>query len=125
VPLEFGDVVEIPERDHALSEPPIGLTPEQYGVIYRCRLGKIQLVTRAQKTDLTVSPDLNSIVSFRLNNNDARKVLLSSSDLAHVKVTRRDPATSKTREWVLDCTNPQSSTDLWLRDGDVIEVPEK
>jgi hypothetical protein len=50
---------------------------------------------------------------------------LSSSDLSHVKVTRRDPVTGKKSEWILDCSNSPSSPDLWLRDGDVIEVPEK
>jgi hypothetical protein len=42
-----------------------------------------------------------------------------------VKVTRRDPATGETQEWVLDCSDPNNAPDLWLRDGDVIEVPEK
>ena len=55
---------------------------------------------------------------------DNSKLLRVSSDLAHVKVTRHDPITGKTEEWTVDCTNPRDA-DLWLRDGDVIEVPEK
>jgi hypothetical protein len=71
--------------------------------------------------------------------------LLSSSDLSRVKVIRRDAKTGKTREWIVDCSPPQSpsngstffsfqltagadsqpTSDLWLRDGDVIEVPQK
>jgi hypothetical protein len=48
-----------------------------------------------------------------------------SSDLTRVKVTRQhDPASGKTREWILDCSGDKFP-DLWLRDGDVIEVPEK
>ena len=31
----------------------------------------------------------------------------------------------KTQSWVLDCSNPNKAPDLWLRDGDVVEVPEK
>jgi hypothetical protein len=42
-----------------------------------------------------------------------------------VKVTRRDPKTGKEREWILDCTNNSQAPDLRLREGDVIEVPEK
>ena len=56
------------------------------------------------------------------------KLVLASSDLSRVKVTRRDPKTGKNREWVVDCRGsfPESTTpDLWLRDGDVIEVPDK
>ena len=37
---------------------------------------------------------------------------------------RHDAVTGKTHEWIVDCS-PQSSSDLWLRNGDVIEVPEK
>jgi hypothetical protein len=55
---------------------------------------------------------------------DNSKLVRVSSDLSRVKVTRADPATKKTTEWTVDCTNPKDS-DLWLRDGDVIEVPEK
>jgi hypothetical protein len=44
--------------------------------------------------------------------------------LARVKVTRRDSKTGKTNEWILDCSH-NDTPDLWLRDGDVIEVPEK
>ena len=54
------------------------------------------------------------------------KLVLISSDLSKVKVTRRDPATGQTREWVVDCSKGgDSAPDLWLQDGDRIEVPEK
>jgi hypothetical protein len=52
-------------------------------------------------------------------------VLLASSDLSRVKVTRHDPKTGKKREWVLDCSDSKPAPDFWLRDGDVIEVPDK
>jgi hypothetical protein len=81
-------------------------------------------------------------------------LLKTSSNLSRVKVTRHDPATGKKCEWVLNCApSPQATPidvsrdfsqrlqaitersrndgqfgavpDLWLRDGDVIEVPEK
>jgi ankyrin repeat protein len=51
-------------------------------------------------------------------------LLRASSDLARVKVVRRDPQTGKQLEWVVDCRG-NNNPDLWLRDGDVIEVPEK
>jgi ankyrin repeat protein len=81
-------------------------------------------------------------------------MLRASSDLSRVKVTRRDPKTGKRLEWVINCApSPEAvpvdagstfsqrlqaitelsrsdgqfgaAPDLWLRDGDVIEVPEK
>jgi len=53
------------------------------------------------------------------------KLLLASSDLSHVTVKRRDTAAGKMREWTVDCSNSQAPPNFWLRDGDVIEVPEK
>ena len=50
---------------------------------------------------------------------------LSSSDLSRVKVTRNDLKTGKKREWILDCSDSKPAPDFWLRDGDVIEVPDK
>jgi hypothetical protein len=64
-------------------------------------------------------------VSFMLRSVlDNSKLVRVSSDLSRVKVTRTDPESKKKLEWTIDCTNP-SDSDLWLRDGDVIEVPEK
>ena len=83
---------------------------------------------------------------------DQSKLIRFSSDLSRVKVTRRDPKTGKKLEWVINCSpSPEAipagsdfsqrlqevmersrsdgqfsgMPDLWLRDGDVIEVPEK
>ena len=147
--LEFGDTVEIPERDHALGEDNVGLTSEQARELRKYFNIKVQLKVRNKSVDLHPSI-YNSRIGLALESQDARNLLLSSSDLSRVKVTRRDPKTGKTREWVLDCS-PQtphdqrtfraiptppgaigldnsptdSGPDLRLRDGDVIEVPEK
>jgi hypothetical protein len=52
-------------------------------------------------------------------------LLLASSDQSRIKVTRRDQATGEKREWVLDCSDGKPAPAFWLRDSDVIEVPEK
>jgi ankyrin repeat protein len=52
-------------------------------------------------------------------------VILTSSDLSRVKVTRKDAATHKTVEMILDLQDLALRNALWLRDGDVIEIPEK
>jgi hypothetical protein len=56
---------------------------------------------------------------------DQSKLVRFSSDLSRVKVSRRDAASGKSQSWVVDCTGGNNAPDLWLRDGDVIEVPEK
>jgi hypothetical protein len=157
VPLEFGDVVEIPERDHSLGDAPVGLTIGQADSIVSYLKGNAHLVVRDQKADLPLEPysDL-SYIGAVLHQEAAQQLLLSSSDLAHVIVSRHDPKTGKERQWILDCSVsrkpqeamrppsrrgirlpgqnfPYSSTDgntppvpdFRLRDGDVIEVPEK
>jgi cell division septal protein FtsQ len=56
-------------------------------------------------------------------------VLRVSSDLSRVKVRRIDPVTKKLREMQFDYASSrqpyEARTDLFLRDGDVVEVPEK
>jgi hypothetical protein len=53
------------------------------------------------------------------------KLLLASSHLAHIKLIRTDPATGQKRELIVDCSNSAPAPSVWLRDGDVIEVPDK
>jgi hypothetical protein len=52
-------------------------------------------------------------------------VILTSSDLSRVKVTRKDLATRKTVEMTIDLQKSDPANALWLRDRDVIELPEK
>jgi hypothetical protein len=53
------------------------------------------------------------------------KLVLTSSDLSRVKVTRRDAASGQKLERVVDCSPTSPAPDFWLRDGDKVEVPEK
>jgi hypothetical protein len=52
-------------------------------------------------------------------------VLRASSDLRRVKVRRVDPASKQPREIILNLERADPRIDLWLRDGDQIEVPER
>ena len=129
VPLEFGDVVQIPEYDHSLSAPRIGLTENQHESVADCLKGTVLLLVHGQKIELAIYPTVfGSTISAVLNLPEAQKHLLASSDLSRVKVSRNDPKSGKKQEWIVRCKRPSSeynSNDLWLRDGDVIEVPEK
>jgi ankyrin repeat protein len=159
IPLEFGDVVEIPERQHALSDQSGLLSYDEMNAVQlhlMQRAGEAQLKVAGSKTISLPLPHYESFLKRMLNVNAAQAVLTSSSDLSRVKVTRRDVRTGKNQEWVVDCapeksssnsgltlgvpaplypssfserlgriTSGEKSTDLWLRAGDVIEVPLK
>jgi ankyrin repeat protein len=113
VPLLFGDVVEVPERDHPLGEQASGLTGAQDGSLRNCLAATVKLVAHGQAAELNfwrVRSDVSrgwfgESIKQVLSQPDAQKLLLSSSDLSRVKVTRQDPKTGKSREWILDCSD--------------------
>jgi ankyrin repeat protein len=127
LPLEFGDVVEIPVRDHALSESQSALSVPETAGILGCLRRKVQLIVRGQSRELELRPSTpESWLSGALGKSEAKSQLLSSSDLSRVKVTRKDPATGQPKEFIVDVTKAfPPEANFWLRDGDVIEVPEK
>jgi ankyrin repeat protein len=148
VPLEFGDVVEIPESDHPLGERAAGLPQLQADLISHHLAGKLKIIAGGKTTKLPLySIPSASTLNAVIQSNAAQSVLLSSSDLSRVKVKRQDLKTGREQEWTVDCrvsqdasnmfpvpqlmlnldtaNHPMFSTDLLLRDGDVIEVPEK
>lgn len=122
VPLEFGDMVEIPFRDYSLSEQAVGLTKSQEDSITACLARKVRLIVRGESRELRPNPAW-CFLGNTLQMPEAQSMLLASSDLSQVKVTREDPATGKTREFVVDAA--QSPQDLWLENGDTIHVPDK
>lgn len=158
VTLEFGDVIEIPEREHTLADTDTRLIRQidQIASYLKTQAGEARLIVAGGQT---IQLPLNSFelgdgyIGEVLQSSLARNVLTSASDLSRVKVTRRNPSTGKTSEWVLNCSQYQQSpgqlvsgrpssisastlqimiqnatsksSELWLRDGDVIEVPAK
>jgi hypothetical protein len=151
VPLQFGDVVEIPEADHVINEPWTGLSTNELFTLKNCLTRHLQITVNGQTTNITVAPQVWELVpgsreyplsSLRTNMPSAvgllefepfmlwpvlehSKLLLASSDLSRVTVKRRDGTTGKMHEWTVECLNPHSPPNFWLRDGDGIEVPEK
>lgn len=134
--LEWGDVVEIPEADHAVNEAWTGLPVRVLPTLLKCLTRTVQLTAAGQTTNLAVGPDIvlhdkgpdRYLTRAQLTLMPALTksgLLRTSSDLSRVRVTRRDPVSGQTRAWVFDCSKPEAAPDLWLRDGDVIEVPEK
>lgn len=161
VPVQFGDVIEIPERVHALNDAldnPVeqlerrfkdgqtivekvnqltadGLTREHPAMIKAanqksdadaaaCLRKSVQLVVAGNTTVLTVDSWKEGFLNQVLAKVDARAALRSSSDLSRVQVKRLDAKTGKPVLLNVDASAAPAET-LWLRDGDVIEVPEK
>jgi hypothetical protein len=133
--LAWGDVIDIPELDHPLNEKWPGFSRKELETLQKCLSRDVRFVIKGASTNITLSPgirfqnfglDLDTKVPFwikpvLLNSG----LLLASSDLTRVKVSRTDPASGQKREWTLDCSESRPAPDLWLREGDVIEVPEK
>ena len=121
--LEFGDVVEIPEREHTLAEQAVGITEEQSKDLSHCLEGKVTFVVRGQKSELKL--DGSAYTGWlQLSLDRVQTLLRSSSDLSHIKILRTDPATKAKQEIMAD-SKARQSDNVWLRDGDVIEVPDK
>jgi len=145
LPLEFGDVVEIPEREHSLAESPVFLSSGQdVAILNHFRdatgmAGEAKLVVAGGKSvQLPLQPFFSTMAAV-LRQDNARAALSSKSDLSRIKIIRRDATTGKKTEWILDCSklfgennsinwnmvNWSNDPGIWLRNGDVIEVPEK
>lgn len=121
--LEFGDTVEIPEREHTLAEPKGGITIAQDKELKRCLQGKVTFVVRGQTAEHKLDGSATTgWLQFALSR--VQNLLRSSSDLSRIKIKRTDPITKQTRELIADSKVPQQQN-VWLRDGDVIEVPDK
>ena len=140
--LEWGDLIEIPEREHRLSEGWSGPSEELMRPIKQCLARKVTLKVKGQSKELPLVVASNWIqepgaiagggsrlipsTTFRLHQVVQRSgLLLTSSDTSRVKVKRIDTSTGRLQEWLFDLSAAGGSEDLWLRDGDAVEVPEK
>ena len=96
----------------------------------KCLDRKVEIVVKGESTKLTLRPKFagempspSVLSSFRLRGVVyGSHRLLASSDVSRVKVTRKDPVSGQPQEMLF---NLETQNDFWLRDGDVIEVPEK
>jgi len=131
VSLEFGDVVEIQEREHTLAEQPVGLTQAQSQELIKCLGRPVTFEVKGQRTEVGLSGfDDETYLSRALKAPQVQSVLRSSSDLSRIRIRRTDPGQKKPKETAPDplpfWNNKEPiSNDLWLRAGDVIEVPDK
>jgi len=137
--LEWGDVVEIPEEDHPLSQE-WTLSHDLRVVFKQCLERKVQIQVKGEEKTFElqlpfslaadgqhwVGDDRPQRLGWDLKTTlDRSGWLRTSSDRSRVRVIRVDPVTGVRQEWLVDCTAADDGPGLWLRDGDRIEVPDK
>lgn len=148
VPLAPGDQVEIPEADHILHAGWDGLSMSTLATLKKCLSRQITIVIKGQTNNITLAPDYTTNFNAGVFDSDGRSVavspqvridapfmirpalneshlLLASSDLSRIKLIRTDPVSGQRRELIVDCRGIAPGPSVWLRDGDVIEVPDK
>jgi len=138
--LEWGDVVEVPEADHPINTAWQGLVADDRLALHQCLDRQVQVTIKGETTNLVLklmTQEPSQVLSRYPNTVRAGPpsftllavlrssgLLRASSDLSRVKVRRQD-ATGKKVELSFDCSDAGASPNLWLRDGDAVEVPEK
>jgi ankyrin repeat protein len=153
VSLGMGDQVEIPEADHVLDATWEGLTLETLETLHKCLTRQVTITVKGEPKAVYFGPNVTFMTNYvpkslggqfggqlvavptaqvkgfaplmikpALNES---KLLLASSDLANIKLIRTDPATGEKRELIVDCSASAPPPSVWLRDGDIIEVPDK
>jgi ankyrin repeat protein len=137
--LQWGDQVEIPEADHPLGAVWVGFSDAVLTNLQKCVQRTVQIIIKGQTNALSLEvtkpkwgPGLGSNpfnwspLQFCLVPALQRSGLLrTSSDMAHIKVKRHNTGTGESWEKTFDCSGATRLPSLWLRDGDVIEVPDK
>ena len=141
VPLQLGDQMEIPEVDHEIGLNWNGLDKPTLETLKKCLTRQVSVIVKDKTNSVSLGPD----ISYATNSPPGleaihikkfaplmikpalmeSKLLLTSSDLSHIKLIRSDPATGKKRELIVDCSEGKPAPSVWLRDGDLIEVHDK
>jgi ankyrin repeat protein len=135
--LQWGDQVEIPEADHSIDQSWPGFSQSVIASIEKCLSRNIQVTVKGETTtvplvaslprgqgrpDVQYRPPSDFFIAPALQRSG---LLRTSSDLSRVKITRHNAATLENWERTFDCSGKVPYPDLWLRDGDKIEVPDK
>jgi ankyrin repeat protein len=140
VPLQPGDLIEIPEADHPVDLKWPGLSLTEVTNLLRCVSRTVTLTIKGTPNRLTLElryqPD-NSFGAYGERTFELQagsfmlksvllqsRLLRASSDLRRVKVKRAAHRGEPPREWQFDCSGVKAP-EFWVRDGDVIEVPDR
>ena len=133
VVLHWGDVIEVPERDHAIREQWPRLPVEAVNAWAQCLAREVTVHVQGKETPVTlervVEPwDARPTADSRFTLTGALSVsglLRASSDASRVVLRRKEPATGAIVERIFDCRERQGEgASVWLQKGDEILVPE-
>lgn len=143
--LDWGDIVEMPEAIHLVGQNWYGFPEafaDKWGQFLQ-RTVTIDINGVSQELALQMSklglgpypPDArlnaNKFYSFWLSSVvQSSGLVRSTSDLSRIRVIRRDPASGQETVFSADLapsagTRPTPNDDLWLQDGDRIEIPDR
>lgn len=154
VPLQWGDEVEIPMLIHPITMSWTGLARPHAETLNQCLTRSVRVAVSGTNVTVKLRPFVgDTSVQFNIpptfsfatlavvvqHDNEIKSLLRTSSDLKRVSVTRTNPGKRQPVLMRFDLTNvalpdmryPSTVSltpwqhDLWLRDGDVIEIPEK
>ncbi|HLH52786.1 MAG TPA: ankyrin repeat domain-containing protein [Verrucomicrobiae bacterium] len=131
--LGWGDQVEIPETDHPLNQAWQGFSERAFTNLAHCLKRTVTLTVKGDTAALILDPGkrrpenrANSVNFYLAPVLLGSGRLRASSDVSHVKVTRHNNAIGENWERTFDCSGGNMQyPNLWLRDGDAIEVPDK
>ena len=107
VVLKWGDVLVIPELDHLVGATWQGLPANEVQNLAKCLSREVTIVIggRSTKTVLGCLGVSGGGGNFWLKSGPGNSgLVLTSSDVSSVKVTRIDPGTGKQQEWTIDCS---------------------
>jgi ankyrin repeat protein len=150
--LKWGDIVEIPELKHlanGLGRQYLEIMRDEKTAKFRERkiLFKLQEQTceiilisgfmtqsdgsnpLSKQTSRATKGTRNGVMQFEgcwLSDLIRRSgLLLNSSDITQVHVTRREKGADPKQEFVYNIEETEIPDDLWLEDGDIVTVPDK
>ena len=119
--LKWGDLVDLPERDHPLDASFEGAPKGLLTLWNSCLTRTVEFRIRGETQSVKLS--LEAKKSFSLNSALRQPSLLrTTSDLRNLRIERRGPTGVQT--WRIDGSDAEVTASFWLRDGDRIEVPD-
>jgi ankyrin repeat protein len=152
IPLQWGDDVEIPMKAHLLDANWDTLPMQQVGTLRRCLQRTVRVAVAGTNVTVQLSPwvrdqryrfstpptfSFASLAVVIQRQPEIKNLLRTTTDLARVTVERieENKRPGRMRFDITTVALPDVAAvnttltpwmhDLWLRDGDVIEIPEK
>jgi cytohesin len=136
VPLGWGDIVEIPQMDRPRNDDWRGFNRGEFNNLAKCLSRQVTFILGNQTTNVTLSIEVVQFGNIVTKEPFWIKPVLTAVlrglpdeqtdqlDRSKVRITRQDPANGQKLEWVVDCS-AYLAPDVWLRDGDVVEVRDR